>query len=182
MQNLKIALPLVFFLNLCHQAHASAGIITAENDSIRKPYYRAWIFKNDGSTRFKGYVYQTTDSSVIVVKTLKLIEKQEIPVDQIRTISFRRFKNPGALILRIGGIGFLCGLIYGPTVDDEDDDSYIDLPAWANTLIIALDFFIFGLYIGSVLSFFRRTKKISGNLEIYGHKRAWIQRYTLTKN
>lgn len=181
MKNVKTSLLLLIFLHVFQTAHASLFHPDAQNDSIRKPYYRAWVHCNDGTNPLKGFIYQTTDSCLVLVDYPEAEIHQVIPVRQIRKVCFRRVNNPLLSALAGAGAGIISGAILGYERGDDNPDNFFSLTAGQNAVLLAIIFFPLGLIIGFGLGFIKKKRKLSGNLQNFERERAWIQRFTLTK-
>lgn len=181
MKNLRISLLLLISLHVFQTAHASLFHMDAHGDTPRKSNYRVWIHNNDGSKRIKGFVYQTTDTSLVLVKKSGEAEKQSIPIAQISKVSFRRVNNPWICALAGAGISAIIGGVWGYSDGDSEPNHIFYLTAPEKATLGAILLFPVGLVVGFGLGFIKKRRKLAGNIQNYERERAWIQRFTLTR-
>lgn len=176
MKNKKNFLLLLFFLHIYQLSQAASCRSEDPNDSIRKPFYEAWLYTNFADKPLKGYVYQTTDSSLTLVKSIRSQEKQVIPITQISEVAFRRIHNRRICALGGAAIGIVFGGVFGFAEADDQFFSSLDKAVFGAILLLPVGFFV-GLGIGRI----KKRSVLSGDFQNYRIQRATIQRYTLTR-
>ena len=90
----------------------------------KKKWYKAWVYSQGTERIAKGYLYQVSDSSIILTETVTdLNTLNEIAIEDIHRIHLRRNGN----IARGFGIGFLAGFSLGvlPTIIDPSGEGEV---------------------------------------------------------
>lgn len=100
----------IFFLSCCFLAGAQ------NNEQGRTKIFNAWLKTSGKQAKIKGILYEVSDSSVFLVKSLTYPEKTEYKFSDIDRIRLRNEKSVMRGLISGSAIGLGSGLIMGASV------------------------------------------------------------------
>ena len=161
--------------------HVSFSIIFCQKDQHEKDeIYNIWVTKLDKSSKSKGYLFDTKDSLITILKYSAVGGYQNIAVSNIDEIKLRRkgVITKSALYGTLAGISI--GVIIGYASGDFDAGIF-SISAHEKATYLGILLSLPGAIIGSIVGRRMNVKiPIRGNQKTYDAQREKLKRYQMS--
>ena len=151
---------------------STCNLVYAQEDSLNTKTrdYRVWVKTDNQKKNTVGYVSDVLNESIVIVQKEG---KNEVDVENINLLLFRRENNMKKLALT----GALIGAAGGFVIGAASYDVFMGAGPILAGLISAGVFTIPGVLIGTLVGSFRVKIKINGNQSTFDEKRNEILKY-----
>jgi len=159
------------------------GITYGQDSVVKKKIYKTWLsLEND--TKLKGILYQVTDSSLIVSKSLVVsgrlsqsLNLEEIHFRDINFIYTKKKNATGNGALIGAGAGLLLGVVIGLSSGD-DSGGFISFSAEEKAMMTGSALAILGAGLGALVGSVKMTIPINGNHTKFNLNKGKLKAYS----
>lgn len=152
----------------------------------QRELYQVWVHEYGSQFPLRGYLLATTDSTVILIRSLRQPEntpRHVIPVTRIKSLRFREKGRLGKSILAGAVVGAGTGFVIGQAQGDDPERNSFSTPSLSAGEKSILNMFVLvpaGAGAGFIIGAFKKTVDIRGNPDNYRLLRPMITRYTVS--
>jgi hypothetical protein len=150
-----------------------------------KKMYKTWLTLKSEPFKSKGILYQSKESSILIVPMVKnrqLISDKYIvdfQISNIETIKLRRHNKIGKGIL-VGAItGLVAGGLIGLIDGDDPPGTWFALRAEEKAIIAGVPLAVCGAGIGAIIGSVKIKIPINGSSEKYRKNKSSLRRYSV---
>jgi len=162
--------------------------LNAQDTIHKNKIYRTWVSLNREPFKFKGVLYEVSDSSILVSRSIVIkkntIDRSEMVnfnISNIETIRTRKNNNIGKGIL-IGTLsGFVVGGAIGLISGADPPDSFFRFTAGENAILNGILLAYVGADIGGVIGSFKVKIPINGSINNYNRNKNRLRGYSVNK-
>jgi len=164
--------------------------IKAQDTIPKLKLYKSWIYMQQGKPyKIIGVLYEFKDSTILISNSFKIkdyqsnnFETQEISIQNIKEIEFRKNNNVG----KGAWIGALSGLVVGTILgysmgDTKNSFNYLSFSAEQNAVIWGVGFTFLGAAVGAVIGSTTIQIPINGSMDNYKSNYDKLNNYGVIK-
>jgi hypothetical protein len=162
--------------------------INAQKDTIPKlKLYKTWIYMQEGDPyKIIGVLYEFKDSTIVLSNSTNIenyqsnnFRTQEISIQNIKEIEFRKVNSvgKGAWIGALSGL--VVGVVFGASI--EPNSGYLTSTTENNILVYGISFTLLGSAIGALIGSTTIQIPINGSMEKYKKKYDKLNKYPIVK-